>query len=1010
MKQYSEEQILAPEATEILKTIYSISGKLDALPGDVDFNFCVDIKGKYSYILKISRIAMQEKSLKFQQSLLKHIESYASGFEAPRLVAGKNGHYLNTFVDPNGNTRFVQLLTWVSGILWSSYSPYTYELRKELGEKCGKLQNTLSGFEHSAAHRDFEWDIASSIWVKNHTHLFSEQRQHIINYFIKKFEEIQPVYNKLPKAIIHNDINDNNIVIEYSDFNTKIKGFIDYGDAIYSQRINDVAIASAYSIMNTENPLEALKPLVVGYHSEINFLEEELTCLYILIAMRLIITITKSELNRQREPNNKYLFVSEKPAWELLEKWVEINESFALYTVRDCCSLTPHPNEGLFKKITSKLPSSLHTLFPNVEFDELFNIDLSVSSTFLGNKSDYENGALAHFKIQQFQAEHRGKLITGGYKETRPFYSNTSYERFGNEGQEYRTAHLGIDFWVPERTEIRAPIDGVVFSLQDNNHDKDYGPTLILKHTVENVEFYTLYGHLSRTSLKVLTTGENVRSGYLIGYVGAKSENGGWIPHLHFQVVLDMLDNKHNFIGVAYPNELSVWASICPNPMTLFSETLTVEIETKKQGNLVDYRRKHLGKGLSLSYSDPLHIVRGDMQYLLDVNGQRYLDTVNNVAHVGHEHPRVVMAGQKQMAVLNTNSRYLHENIIAFADNLLATLPSSLSVVHFVNSGSEANELAIRMARNFTGQRDIIAVESGYHGNTTGCIDISSYKFDGRGGSGAPEYTHIVPLPDTFRGYYSGDNAGERYANHVEEKVHAIQNCGRNVSAFFCESMISCGGQIDLPKDYLKHAYAHVHSAGGVCIADEVQVGFGRVGHTFWAFEKHEIIPDIITMGKPIGNGHPMAAVVCTAEIASAFANGMEYFNTFGGNPVSSAIGLEVLNVIKDENLQENARIVGAKLKNALLRLQKEFPIIADVRGDGLFLGFELTDSEKNPLPKHTEYLADRMKDNKVLMSTDGPDHNVIKIKPPMCFSEENISVLISLLQKVLSETPMRLY
>jgi len=497
--------------------------------------------------------------------------------------------------------------------------------------------------------------------------------------------------------------------------------------------------------------------------------------------------------------------------------------------------------------------------------------------------------------------------------------------------------------------------------------------------------------------------------GQHIAYIGKPTENGNWPSHLHFQLMLDMLGNTTDFPGVAFPGELPVWKSICPDPNLFLNEEQLKPAYLSNGAEVIEYRRKHLGKSLSLSYNKPLKIVRGDGAFLIDNTGRKYLDTVNNVAHVGHEHPRVVKAGQNQMAILNTNTRYLHENINAFAKALLATFPDELSVVHFVNSGSEANELALRMAKTCTNQKDMIAVEVGYHGNTGGCVDISSYKFDGKGGKGAPEHTHIVPLPDAFRGRYQGDHTGELYAAYVPEKIAEIQAKGRNVAAFICESIISCGGQIELPETYLEIAYAAIRQAGGLCIADEVQVGCGRVGSAFWGFQLHNVIPDIVTIGKPIGNGHPLAAVVCTQAVADIFANGMEYFNTFGGNPVSCAIGSEVLQIIKDEKLQEHALIVGTYLKYELLNMKNEFPVIGNVRGKGLFLGFELNDKKKYPLGEKAEYLANRMKELGILMSTDGPDHNVLKIKPPMVFSMENADELILRLRKVFCEDFMQL-
>ena len=343
------------------------------------------------------------------------------------------------------------------------------------------------------------------------------------------------------------------------------------------------------------------------------------------------------------------------------------------------------------------------------------------------------------------------------------------------------------------------------------------------------------------------------------------------------------------------------------------------------------------------------------------------------------------------------------------AKELLETLPKELSVLHFVNSGTEANELAIRMVKAATGQKDIIASEAGYHGNSNMCIDISSYKFDGKGGHKAPEHTHIFPLPDAFRGKYRGNDTGGRYAKEVKKLIDGVHKKGRGVGALIVEPIISCGGQIELPQGFLSKAYGYIRNAGGLCVSDEVQVGCGRPGSTFWGFQLYDVVPDIVTIGKPLGNGHPLAAVACTPAVAEKFANGMEYFNTFGGNPVSCAIGTAVLKTVKREKLQENALTVGNFLKMELQKLAEKFPIIGDVRGQGLFLGFELVDADLNPLASQTDYLIDRMKDHGILMSSDGPDRNVLKIKPPMVFTQANAEELVFYLEKILSEDFMQL-
>ena len=522
--------------------------------------------------------------------------------------------------------------------------------------------------------------------------------------------------------------------------------------------------------------------------------------------------------------------------------------------------------------------------------------------------------------------------------------------------------------------------------------------------------FYTLYGHQTEASVLRWTKGDKIKTGDKLCELGPPSENGNWASHLHFQIILDLLGNEHEFPGVMYPDQIPVWKSICPDPNMLFKELVLDKHNCRNSDSILKKRINTMSSNLSLSYNEPLHIERGSGVYLIDSMGRKYLDTVNNVAHVGHENYRVVSAGIEQMKVLNTNTRYLHSNITDFAQEILSTMPPELSVVNLVNSGSEANELALRMARSYTGSEDVIAVEVGYHGNTSGCIAVSSYKFDGKGGSGAPENTHIVPLPDNFRGIYTEIDAGTKYSEHVKESISKLKKLGKGPASFICESIISCGGQIELPDNFLSESVDAIKSEGGVYIADEVQVGCGRTGKHMWGFQFHSVIPDIVTIGKPIGNGHPLAVVVCTKEVANSFANGMEYFNTFGGNPVSCSIGLEVIKTIKDEKLQENALVVGEYLKGKLKELMATYPIIGDVRGQGLFLGFELVDTGNRPLTEHTYYLAERMKEYGVLMSVDGKDNNVIKIKPPIIFSKSNADELLNRLELVLSEDYLKYY
>ena len=423
-------------------------------------------------------------------------------------------------------------------------------------------------------------------------------------------------------------------------------------------------------------------------------------------------------------------------------------------------------------------------------------------------------------------------------------------------------------------------------------------------------------------------------------------------------------------------------------------------------------RSRLIGPNLSVGYRSPVHVVRGSMQYLFDETGRRYIDGYNNVPHVGHCHPRVVEAAERQMRVLNTNTRYLHENLERYAERLTSTLPPPLHVCYFVNSGSEANELALRLARAHTRRRDVIVLDAAYHGNTTTLIEISPYKFNGPGGEGKPPWVHVAPLPDTYRGEHRRDDsrAGEKYAASVAAAIDAMRANGSGPCAFIAESCPSVGGQIIFPPGYLSAVYRKVRAAGGVCIADEVQTAYGRLGSHFYGFEQQDVVPDIVVLGKPIGNGHPIAAVVTTEEIARSFDNGMEFFSTFGGNTVSCAIGLAVLEVLEDEKLQAHAQRAGAELIDRLRPLVSRSALVGDVRGSGLFLGVELVRDRETlePASHEASAVVNQMRDEGVLIGTDGPYHNVLKIRPPMPFNSSDAEVLASTLERVISERNIR--
>jgi len=995
-------EITTTEAAQLSLQHYGFQGQIKKLPGEEDFNFFLKTETGETYTIKISRPNTELQFIQFQSALMNHLAARDIPLDLPSVVLSKSG---KEFI-PLKNDRYLRIQKWVSGTILSEVKNRDKEILENWGKTCGLLSTHLADFDHPAAHRFYKWDPSQTLYSKKYrAYIQDEETLEIADYFWQLFEtDALPYLDALRKSVNYNDAHEHNFLVHHHYKNPQVIGVIDFGDALFTQTINELAIACAYAAMYVPDPLQAITHVVRGYHKVFPLEEKEVAVLFPLIAARLMVTVSSAAWNRHNEPDNPYLLISEKPAWDLLKKIRNIPPSLAHYTFRNACQWEACPLNAVFRKWLAQHPGERR---PILRFHDkkLAELDLSVGSSELGHNNNFETIPAFAKKINQLLEEKSAAIGIGGYGETRPFYTTDAYLVNGNSGPQWRTVHLGIDLWSGVGTSIYAPFRGSVHSVQNNDKDRDYGATIILQHNInKTLTFYTLYGHLSLASIEDIEAGMFVEKGQLIATIGRAPENGNWPPHLHFQIMLDLLENRGDFPGVAFPNEAEVWKSICPDPAPLFP--LYLKSNPKKSlSEIMESRKKHLGSSLSISYPSPLHIVRGYQQYLYDETGRRYLDTANNVAHVGHQHSAIVEAAQNQISLLNTNTRYLHENIVNFAEELLETFPPELSVVHFVNSGSEANELAMRMIEAYTNQKDMIAIEVGYHGNTGRAIDVSSYKFDGKGGKGAPPHTHLVPIPDTFRGLYRDPKtAGKMYADHVVTAIKKVASAGRIIGGFICESVLSCGGQIVLPKGYLKTAYAHVRAVGGLCVADEVQVGFGRVGEYFWGFELQDVVPDIVTLGKPIGNGHPLAAVVTTQKVATAFANGMEFFNTFGGNPVSCAIGAAVLKTIKKEGLQTKAKETGNYLLNGFKKLQTEFPIIGDVRGHGLFLGIELVNNMETlePAAEETAFVANCMRERGILMSTDGPFHNVLKIKPPMCFGKAEADFLLAELRVVL--------
>ncbi len=1004
--------ISASDAERLAKELYGISAAATELPGEYDCNFHLRVADGHEYVLKCMHPARENSFIDMQCTALTHLADNAPRLPLPRVQPTKRGERFVSIADAEGQTRLVWMLNYLPGDMLVNANPHSPELLVDLGRFLGEMDAALNGFAHPATNRELKWDSSRANWIREHVGKIADaQRRALAEYFVSLYREwIEPAQSGLRQGVIYGDANDHNVLVTAA-WPQRIAGVIDFGDMHHGWIASEAAIAAAYAILGKSDLLAVAKEIVRGFHSAHPLNEVELAALFPLIAMRLTVSVVNSALRKQHKPEDEYVVVSEDAAWGALERLAKIHPRFAHYTFREACRFPAVPKAGKIARwLQNQGSRDAKVIDADLRTTPLIVFDLSVGSTLLGADPANAEANKLTFTLVKKMATADVAIGIGRYDEARLLYASSL---FGGDAptDERRTIHLGLDLFVEPGTPVCAPIDGVVHLLAENKAALDYGPLVILRHaTDDGEEFFTLYGHLTRETLRELSPGQAIAKGEVFAHAGTLNENGGWPPHLHFQVVLDLLDRGAQFPGVAWASERAVWTSLSPDPNVLLGipeQNFPEREESSRE--VLPRRRELLGGNLSLSYQKPLKIVRGWRQYLYDEIGRAFLDVYNNVPLVGHSHPRVVRAAQEQLALLNTNTRYLHENILRYAERLAALMPKPLEVCFFVNSGSEANELALRLARTYTRSDDVIVLEHAYHGHTNALIDVSPYKFDGPGGSGKKPWVYVAPIADDYRGPYrrSEPRIDAKYASHVGEICEVLQTRGSRPT-FIAETLPSVGGQIVFPQNYLAEAYRYVRKAGGVCIADEVQVGFGRLGTHFWGFETQNVVPDIVVLGKPIGNGFPLAAVVTTREIAEAFNNGMEFFSTFGGNPVACAVGLAVLDVVQEERLQENALRVGASWIAALEDLQRKYAVIGDVRGSGLFLGLDLVLSRdtREPAPLQASYVVNRLRDSGILAGTDGPHHNVIKLRPPLIFSESDAALFCSAFESILKEDP----
>ena len=991
---------------DYLSKRWGIDAILVPLPGEFDVNYLAKSADGHNYIVKVMHEDCPHWLVEAQINALKHIRDKSPETPVPWVEYSLTAKGAEAVQDQNGKERIMWVTAHLPGRCYAHAAPKTPKLAHELGDVLGKTAKALCGYRNDHLTRDFKWNLMQSDWIKGHINTIeTTERRSLISAIAADFDAQKSILNGLDMQVVHNDANDYNVLVTGNlSEPRKISGLIDFGDICFAPRVCDLAIAAAYIVLDNPQPEKMLTALVAGYHKSNALTPLEADLIWPLLRMRLAVSLVNSAMMVVEKPNDPYVTISQEPAWRFLEEF-QINKALITAKLRVACGFAVLERAD---RVMAWIDNRRGHFAPLMGRDLS---DVPVCSLSVEKVASPRNP----FRLPKDEAAKLGaeyskthSMWLGYYNEPRLIYTAPAFRLGPWKASERRTVHLAVDVFAASGTPLYAPMEGVVISAEYRPDSLDYGGVIMLEHkTPEGDQFYTLYGHLDPSFLKTLKLGSKVYKGDAFCTLGAQEVNGGWPPHVHFQIILDTVGVGSDIPGVGDPDDMLLWRKLCPNPAALLNlPDAQAFYEPSDKTELFSKRKSFFGGNLSISYEDPVMVVRGWRHHLFDEWGRPYLDAYNNVPHVGHAHPRLADIAEDQMRRVNTNTRYLHKAQTEFAETLLAKFPKEFEICYFVNSGSEANELALRLARAHSKNMGIVTPDHGYFGNTTGALQISAYKFNKPNGIGQSDWVELVDVADDFRGAYSRDdpNRASKFSNLVDGAIYRLSSKGHELCGFIAETFPSVGGQIIPPKGYLQKVYKKIRENGGLCIADEVQTGLGRLGSHYFGFEYQEAQPDIVVLGKPIGNGHPIGAVVTTRAIAKSFDNGIEYFSTFGGSTLSCRIGKGVLDIIDEEGLQQNAFTMGTRLMNGLCDLQKIYPVIGDVRGMGLFIGVELIQPDGSEATALCAYVKNRMRDHRILIGSEGPKDNILKIRPPLTIEADDVDMILAVMANILAE------
>jgi 4-aminobutyrate aminotransferase-like enzyme/Ser/Thr protein kinase RdoA (MazF antagonist) len=950
------------QAQEILSTYYGLTASATSLGSQQDKNFMVTgDDGAVLGVLKIANPAFSAVELQAQDAASQLIADAEPALRVAVPLNNTAGEKCTTITGLVHGTAYVRLLRYLPGGTLTETGYLTPAAVAGLGDVAGRVSRALKDFTHPGLDRILQWDLRFGMEVVEElsSHVSDPAlRARLETVAREAWSRISPLDDGLPRQAAHIDLTDANVVVSPDD--ARPDGVIDFGDLSHTWAVSELAITASSVLGHVGAQPTSMLPAVRSFHAVRPLSAAEAEAVWPLVVLRTAVLIVSGAQQAALDPDNEY--ITEQADAE--SQMFDLATSIPL----DVMTAVIKADLGLAQPSAPVLAQA-----PLLSVNPAAVVTLDLSSTSDVHDDAFDAAGRLSPDIEAESA--RAALQTG---------AATVVTRFG-EARLSRAPRLsqdapdvvatGISLWSATDTVLAAPWNG--------------------EASGDGSGRVTLRGHDFELTVDGATGGAlgAVRAGQPLAHAAelARVELTVRVAGAPVVPPLTRVDLAPGWLAFARD----------PSPLLGLAPREIADV-----GDLLSRRDASFAPVQEFYYRTPPQIERGRRHFLISTAGRSYLDMVNNVTVLGHAHPRVAETAARQLRRLNTNSRFNYEAVVEFSERLAGLLPDPLDTVFLVNSGSEASDLAIRLATAATGRRGVVAVREAYHGWTYGTDAVSTSTADNPNALATrPDWVHTVESPNSFRGKYRGAEAF-RYADEAVAQIEALRAAGRAPAAFICESVYGNAGGMALPDGYLQQVYAAVRAGGGLAISDEVQVGYGRLGEWFWGFEQQQAVPDIVSIAKSTGNGYPLGAVITSRAVADAFSSQGYFFSSTGGSPLSCAIGMTVLDVLRDEGLQDNALRVGAHLKSRLLQLRDKHPIVGTVHGFGLYLGVEMVrdTTTLEPAPEETSAICERMLELGVIIQPTGDHVNILKTKPPLCIDTEGADFYVDTLDRVLTE------